>query len=90
MTFVYFLSGELGSVPLQEERDDADGNNGNNNIPGAWIKYVDDDRSIHSKICPRSGKVSELLQMIEDPQKHLLLDHERVDLCRKENPLVRD
>ena len=76
------IPGQTGSV----HRKDVDGKG---RAPGAWIKYVDDDGTVHSKICPRSGKVTDLLQMLEDPQKHLLLDEE-VELCRKENSLLKD
>jgi len=79
------IPGQKGSVELG---DDADGNG--QAVPGAWLKYVDDDGTLHSKACPWSGKVTELLQMVEDAQKHLLLDQEKVELCRKENPLLRD
>jgi dipeptidase E len=54
-------------------------------IPGVWINYVDDDGVVHSKRCPRAGKVADLLQMLRDPAVHLGRD-ERVDLCRRKNP----
>jgi len=73
------IPGETGSV-------DADGDG---KVPGAWIKYVDSDGTVRSKICPGSGKVTDLLQMVENPQKHIFLD-EKIELCRKENPLPRD
>jgi len=78
------IPGETGSVIPEDasnEKEDA--------VPGVWIKYVDNDGMLHSKTCPGSGKVTDLLQMLEDPQKHLLLD-EKVELCRKENPLLKD
>ena len=46
-------------------------------------------KDVHSLACPNRGKVVDLLQMLEDPGKYLLLDG-RVDLCRKENPLLKD
>ncbi|KAL7524143.1 hypothetical protein ACHAXR_001016, partial [Thalassiosira sp. AJA248-18] len=75
------IPGETGSVKLEDSED---------NVPGAWIKYVDEEGTVHSKSCPRNGKVTDLLQMVEDPQKHLLLDQQKVELCRKENPLLKD
>lgn len=74
------LPGQKGSV---------NGGEGKDPVPGAWIKYVDDDGVVQSKACPNSGEVSQLLQALEDPEKHLLLD-EKVELCRKENPLLKD
>jgi dipeptidase E len=56
-------------------------------VPGVWINYVDGDGTVHSKRCPRAGKVADLLQMLKHPEKHLILD-ERVELCRKKNPQI--
>lgn len=86
------VPGEIGSVPSRIGEDaDEECNGGVNsgNVPGAWIKYVDEKGTLHSMVCPRSGKVSELLQFVKEPNEHLVLD-ERVELCRKENPLVMD
>ena len=77
---VIAIPGEIGSVPIEDSED---------KIPGVWLKYVDDEGILHSKTCPSSGKVTDLLQMLDDPQKHILLD-DKVDQCRKENPLWRD
>ncbi|KAL9178688.1 hypothetical protein ACHAXT_003819 [Thalassiosira profunda] len=77
---VLSIPNEEGSVPDAED---------GSKVPGAWLKYVDDDGDLHSICCPKNGKVSELLQMVETPNKHLALD-EKVEACRKENPLLRD
>ena len=58
-------------------------------IPGVWINYVDDDGMVHSRRCPRAGKVADLLQMLKDPAVHLGHD-ERVDLCRRKNPQLEE
>ena len=73
---VLSIPGQMGSIDV---------NDGGSNVPGVWVNYVDENGIVHSKVCPRSGKVHELLQTVEDPSKHLLLD-EKVQLCRKENP----
>ncbi|KAL3773276.1 hypothetical protein ACHAW5_003439 [Stephanodiscus triporus] len=57
-------------------------------VPEVWIYFLDDDGTVHSKICPRAGKVADLLQMLKDPAKHLLPD-KRVDVCRKKNPQLQ-
>ena len=54
-------------------------------VPGVWINHVDDHGMVHSTRCPRAGRVADLLQMLKDPAKHLLLDN-RVDVCRRQNP----
>ena len=54
-------------------------------VPGVWINHVDDHGNVHSTRCPRAGRVADLLQMLKDPAKHLLLDN-RVDVCRRQNP----
>jgi dipeptidase E len=73
---VLSLPGAEGSVP-QEDHDAP-------SIPGAWIKYVDEDGAVQSKACPSYGKVEELLQVMADPS-HIWLD-ERVEWCRGQNP----
>lgn len=73
---VLSIPGQMGSIDV---------NDGGSNVPGVWVNYVDENGIVHSKVCPRSGKVHELLQTVEDPSKHLLLD-KKVQLCRKENP----
>ena len=77
------IPGETGSVPGEDD-DEGDGN-----VPGVWLKYVDEDGAVHSRVCPHSGKVADLLQILEDPEKYLLLD-DKVKLGRKENPLLKD
>ena len=57
-------------------------------VPGVWINYVDDHGTVHSKRCPRAGKVADLLQMLKDPAKHRLMDNQ-VDVCRKKNPQLQ-
>ena len=57
-------------------------------VPGVWINYVDDHGTVHSKRCPRAGKVADLLQMLKDPAKHRLMDN-RVNVCRKKNPQLQ-
>jgi dipeptidase E len=57
-------------------------------VPGVWINYVDDHGMVHSERCPQAGKVADLLQMLKDPAKHLLLDN-RVDVCRRRNPQLQ-
>jgi dipeptidase E len=54
-------------------------------VPGAWIKYVDEDGNVQSKACPSSGKIEDLLQALVDPSKHIWHDG-RVEICRQQNP----
>ena len=77
---VVSIPGEVGSV-----HDSSD----NSMSPGVWLKYVDESGNIQAKVCPRSGSLSDLLQEVTDAEKYILVDH-RVDLSRKENPLLRD
>ncbi len=76
------------SIPGQTGSVDVGGGSGGK-VPGVWINYVDDDGIVQSKVCPRSGKVSDLLQMLKYPAKHLVHD-KRVKLCRKANPPLKD
>ena len=80
---VLSIPGQTGSV------DVGGGGGGGGKVPGVWINYVDDDGIVESKVCPRSGKVSDLLQMLKYPAKHLVHD-KRVKLCRKANPPLKD
>ncbi|KAL3765195.1 hypothetical protein ACHAWU_010386 [Discostella pseudostelligera] len=73
---VLSIPGQMGSIDV---------NDGGSNVPGVWVNYVDENGIVHSKVCPRSGKVHELLQTVEEPTKHLLLD-KKVEICRRENP----
>ena len=82
---VVSIPGEPGSVPVSNNEEE----NGTTFVPGVWLKYVDEKGDVQKRVCPRSGSLSDLLQEVNDPEKHILLD-ERVDLCRKENPLLRD
>jgi len=75
---VLSIPGESGSV---EE--------GDTKVPGVWLKYVDDNGQVQSQVCPSSGKLSNLLQVITNPDKHIQVDL-KLDLARKENPLVKD
>ena len=75
---VLSIPGESGSV---EE--------GDTKVPGVWLKYIDDNGQVQSQVCPSSGKLSNLLQVITNPDKHIKVDP-KVDLARKENPLVKD
>jgi dipeptidase E len=76
---VLSLPGQIGSVDDDEYV--------NAKMPGVWINYVDNDGFVHSKLCPRSGQVSDLLQSL--PARHIVED-KRVKLCRKLNPPLRD
>lgn len=78
---VVSIPGETGSVHLCDI--------GTTTVPGVWLKYLDETGNVRAKVCPTSGKLSTLLQEVNDPEKHFLVD-KRVDLCRKENPLLRD
>jgi dipeptidase E len=82
---VLSIRGETGSIDLSVPDESEDGSVDMSRVPGAWIKYVDASGALQSKPCPTSGKVQDLLQMVVDPSKHILLD-ERVELCRKQNP----
>lgn len=73
------IPGEAGSVDVTDE---------GSKVPGVWLKYVDENGTVHSTICPNTGKVSDLLQMQEDPANNLALD-EKVEVCRKENPSLK-
>ncbi|KAL3763827.1 hypothetical protein ACHAW5_007781 [Stephanodiscus triporus] len=77
---VLSIPGQTGSVDVRD---------GGGKIPGVWINYVGDDGIVHSKICPRGGKVSDLLQNLKYPAKNLVAD-KRVKLCRKANPPLED
>ncbi len=83
---VVSIPGEAGSVPISEDEEEE--GDGTTCVPGVWLKYVDEAGNVQKKVCPRSGSLSDLLQEVTDPDKHFLND-ERVDLCRKENPLLR-
>jgi dipeptidase E len=74
------------SIPETGLADDEDG--GGQVPPGVWINYVEDG-IVHSKVCPLSGHVSDLLQSLKFPEKHLVED-ERVMMCRKANPPLKD
>ena len=74
---VLSIPGESGSV---EE--------GDTKVPGVWLKYIDDN-GVQSQVCPSSGKLSNLLQVITNPDKYMMVDP-KVDSARKENPLVKD
>ena len=76
--------GETGSVPEQDE------NGEERNVPGAWLKFVDKNGKVNSTASPTSGKITELLQILDNPEKHLLLDADKVAEARKENPLLKD
>jgi len=76
---VLSLPGQIGSVDDDEY--------GNAKMPGVWINFVDNDGIVHSKLCPRSGQVSDLLQSL--PARHIVED-KRVKLCRKLNPPLRE
>jgi dipeptidase E len=82
---VVSIPGEAGSVPVSDDEEE----DGFNCVPGVWLKYVDETGNVQKQVCPRSGSLSDLLQEVNDPDKHFLVD-ERVDLCRKQNPLLRD
>ena len=75
---VLSIPGESGSV---EE--------GDTKVPGVWLKYVDDNGQLHSQVVPSSGKLSNLLQAITNPDEHTKIDP-KVDSARKENPIVKD
>ena len=77
---VLSLPGQIGSAG-----DDENGNA--NTMPSVWINYVDNNGIVHTKLCPRSGQVSDLLQSL--PARHIVED-KRVKLCRKLNPPLRD
>eukprot|EP00804_Cyclotella_cryptica_P022638 CCRYP_009498-RA/>CCRYP_009498-RA protein AED:0.03 eAED:0.03 QI:188/1/1/1/1/1/2/67/339 len=55
--------------------------------PGVWIKYADESGVIETKLCPTSGKVRDLLQVLKDRAKHTRID-ERMEVCRVQNPSV--
>jgi dipeptidase E len=78
---VLSLPGRTGSVDVED--------GGGCKVPGVWIYYVDGDGIVHSIVCPRSGKVSDLLQTLKYPSKHFVED-KRVKLCRKANPPLMD
>jgi dipeptidase E len=77
------------SIPGQTGSVDVGGGSGGGKVPGVWINYVDDDGIVHSKVCPRSGKVFDLLQVLKYPAKHIVVD-KRVKMCRKANPPLKD
>lgn len=79
---VLSLPGQTGSVNVED--------GGSCKVPGVWINYVDDDGIVHSTVCPRSGMVSDLLQMLKYPSKHLHADKRVINLCRKANPPLKD
>ncbi len=83
---VVSIPGEAGSVPVSNNEGEE---NGTAFVPGVWLKYVDEAGNVQKQVCPRSGSLSDLLQEVNDPVKHILID-DHVDLCRKENPLLRD
>jgi len=72
---VLSLPGAEGSVPQEE----------GSLVPGAWIKYVDEEGNVQSKACPVCGKLEDLLQVMVDPINHIWHD-KRVELCIAENP----
>ena len=78
------IPGESGSVTEQDD------NGEESNVPGAWLKFVDKNGKVHSTACPTSGNITELLQMLDNPDKHLLLDVDKVAQARNENPLLKD
>ena len=84
---VVSIPGEVGSVPASDNEDEEEEETPC--VPGVWLKYVDEAGNVQKQVCPRRGSLLELLQKVNDPEKHILVD-ERVDLCRKENPLIRD
>lgn len=55
--------------------------------PSVWIKYADESGVLQKKLCPTSGKVRDLLQVLNDPAKHIRID-ERMKVCRQQNPCV--
>lgn len=83
---VVSIPGEAGSVPVSNNEGEE---NGTAFVPGVWLKYVDEEGNVQKQVCPRSGSLADLLQEVNDPEKHILID-DRVDLCRKGNPLLRD
>ncbi|KAL3788610.1 hypothetical protein HJC23_005269 [Cyclotella cryptica] len=75
------IPGASGSVPHVEDEESLNVPM----VPGAWIKFVDEDGAIQSKACPSSGKIEDLLQALVDPSKHIWPDG-RVEICRQQNP----
>jgi dipeptidase E len=73
---VISLKGKEGSV--MTDRTFSPDRNG---VPGVWLKEVGIDGQVHSRICPDSGSISDLIhipvQIHQDP---------RVILCRTLNP----
>ena len=84
---VVTIPGEAGSIPVVSNNDEDE--SGTTFVPGVWVKYVDEEGDVQKRVCPRSGSLSDLLQEVNDPAKHILVD-DRVELCRKGNPLLRD
>ena len=83
---VVTVPGEAGSVPVSSNEGES---NGTIFVPGVWLKYVDEEGNVQKRICPKNGSLSDLLQEVNDPVKHILVD-DRVELCRKGNPLLKD
>ena len=82
---VLSIPGKPGSVQEESADDYMEGYSG---VPGVWVKFVDPDGRVWSKVCPPTGKVEDLMQMVQDPT-YIVMD-ERVELCKKENAGPKD
>ena len=56
--------------------------NDDGGLPGIWIKKVGQDGKVHSRVCPKQGKVKDLLQHASE----IVEATEDVERCRKGNP----
>ena len=74
---VFSIPGETGSVPDDE----------NESVPGVWLKWIDEDGLVKSKVCPSRGKLSDLLQCVDEPEE--CWSDSRLVEARNQNPIYR-
>lgn len=74
---VLSIPGETGSVPDDE----------NESVPGVWLKWIDEDGLVKSKVCPSRGKLRDLLQCVDEPEK--CWSDSRLVEARNQNPIFR-
>ena len=74
---VLSIPGEKGSVPRDEGES----------VPGIWLKWIDKDGLVKSKVCPSRGKLGDLLQCVDEPEK--CWSDGRLVEARNQNPIFR-
>lgn len=86
---VLSLEGKPGSVLKSYDSNNpeavefaVDSNGNARGVPGIWIKDVDADGTVYSRVCPPNGRLRDILRV---PEK-IVRDVEDIQKCREANP----